>query len=392
MKKKNVMIKYFFSALLLLSGIMVQAQKGNVSKAQSKAESGKDLKVAMEMINQAIDNIETKDMPKTWLVRAKVYNALGITVVPEFFALVENPLNIAYESVLKAGELDTKAKFKEDIGTFVDDLNKVVFQKGVDAYQKGEYKISMDMFELGVKIRSHATYASLGADTGLIFNAGFAAYLNKDYPKTIKYLSQTIAMNYAPVSQYNMIATAYLEIKDTTNAIEYLNKGNKLDPSDYNIIISLVNVYIAKDPAKAIEFIQLAKKSDPGNHMLFYAEGYAYSKAKNFDKASEAYMKSAEIKPGFFDAYYWSGIMYFNEGIDLNNLAALEKDNKKASALLDKANDFFNKSISPLEKALEINPESLEVLESLKTLYYRLQMNDKYKVVKTKLDSMKPKK
>ncbi|NJM14485.1 MAG: hypothetical protein HC896_03090 [Bacteroidales bacterium] len=60
-------------------------------------------------------------------------------------------------------------------------------------------------------------------------------------------------------------------------------------------------------------------------------------------------------------------------------MKSLKKD---AEALLSKAVPF-------MEKALEINPDDIGALETLKTLYYRLKMEDKHNEIQERLDKLK---
>ena len=45
-------------------------------------------------------------------------------------------------------------------------------------------------------------------------------------------------------------------------------------------------------------------------------------------------------------------------------------------------------SIPYMEKAHELDPKDINSLQTLKTIYYRLQMMDKFNEVKEKLDSL----
>ena len=57
------------------------------------------------------------------------------------------------------------------------------------------------------------------------------------------------------------------------------------------------------------------------------------------------------------------------------------KDNRKYEIAKKEANETFYKSLPYMEKAHEMKPDDRMVLETLKNLYYRFEMNDKYEEV-----------
>jgi len=48
----------------------------------------------------------------------------------------------------------------------------------------------------------------------------------------------------------------------------------------------------------------------------------------------------------------------------------------------------FAKALPYMEKAYELKPDDIYAMRSLRELYYRLKMTDKYNVIKEKLDKI----
>ncbi|MCX6219526.1 MAG: hypothetical protein NTZ69_00880, partial [Bacteroidia bacterium] len=97
--------------LLSVNGFLF-AQKGKVSSALSYKESGK-LDKAWESIQEAINPANPKseksiNWPDTWEARGEILEAISKSKDENYKKLVENPLEEAYKSFMKAIELDPK--------------------------------------------------------------------------------------------------------------------------------------------------------------------------------------------------------------------------------------------------------------------------------------------
>jgi tetratricopeptide (TPR) repeat protein len=98
------------------------------------------------------------------------------------------------------------------------------------------------------------------------------------------------------------------------------------------------------------------------------------------NEAINAYEKALEINPDYFKAVYNLGAIYTNRARDLEIIAGnipfdqqekYDSVKKLASENLEKARPY-------LEKALEIEPDDLDVMRVLKEIYART--NDKEKL------------
>ncbi|MCH2046811.1 MAG: tetratricopeptide repeat protein [Saprospiraceae bacterium] len=139
------------------------------------------------------------------------------------------------------------------------------------------------------------------------------------------------------------------------------------------------------DNQKAIENLNSAIKLDPKNYYLPYTLGAVLDGLGKPKEAETAYKNALIIKPDYFDANYNLGALYFNQGVELNNVALQLSDDKAFAAKMKEADILFKKSITSLEKAEHAKPKDVDTLNSLLILYQRVEDNINYQRVSKKL-------
>ena len=100
-------------------------------------------------------------------------------------------------------------------------------------------------------------------------------------------------------------------------------------------------------------------------------------------KPLNRYNKAIEANDTYFDAYYNLGALYYNKGVKQIEVANAvpASENEKYQEELKKADQWFEKALPYMEKCHELKPDQSLTLESLKNLYYRLKMMDKYNAI-----------
>ena len=173
-----------------------------------------------------------------------------------------------------------------------------------------------------------------------------------------------------------------MEKGDTLAAVKILNEGNERYPEDKNTLLQLIQLLIdTNNSAEAIKKLEAAKSMDPSNKLYPFVEGTLYDKIGDYDKSTASYEKAIEIDPNFFDALFNVSVLYFNKAVELSNEANNEEEVEAFNKKQEEADAVFKKALKPMEKCREVNPEDRAVLGPLKTLYYRLKMEDKYKEI-----------
>jgi len=387
-------------AIFSLIGVSAFAQKGKVISARSLKDSG-NLGKALETINSAIDENNEKskksiNWPTTWQIRGDIYRAIYASKDANVQKLAENPLQIAYDSYKKAIVLDEKQKLNNALKISLTMMNTDFINKAVADFQKKNYNEALTCFKNILEIDNLPIMQEkdkpAAIDTTIIYNAALAAFNAEKYDEAIKYYEDAAKYGYKGSNTYELIAQCYLNKKDTLNTIEVLHKGFEKYPESNSILITMINIYLATNKLDdAIKYLDIAIKQDPGNATFYFARGSLYDKTKQTDLAIKAYSKAIELNPKYFDAYYNLGAIYYNKGVEQVDIANSVPTNNAKQYEIEKkkADDQFKVSIPFMEKASEINPKDTYSLESLKTLYYRLKMMDKFDEVNKKLEDLK---
>ncbi len=394
MMKRTILL---FALLISVAG--AYAQKGKVATAQTLKDSQK-LDKALEAINEAIDpNNEkaAKSIPwsKTWEVRGEIYRAIYQSKDENIKKLAENPLDVALESFKKAIELDTKGNGGNSVKISLTLLVSDFTDLAVKAFNDNNYELALNCFESILEIENLPIMKegeTTAVDTVIIFNAGLAAYNAEKYDDAIKYYKEAAKYEYNGARTYELIASSYFSKQDTVGALSVLQEGFNKYPESSSIMVQMINIYLNSNKVDdAMKYLELAIKQDPENASFYFAQGSLFDKLSETEKAITSYEKAIELKDDYFDAYYNLGAIYYNKGVKQLDVANAVPTNKpdKYEEEKAKADVEFEKAIPYMEKASEVNPEDTFSLESLKTLYYRLKMMDKFDEVNKKLEDLK---
>ncbi len=382
--------------LLLVSVIAFStafAQKGKVTTATTLLDQG-DVEKAKEAIDAAMTNEKSEAWPKTYIVAAKVYTKLakdgkddqGIIKASKFYE--------------KAIELDKKGdakgkkigRYKNEIGQALLFFGNELTNAGVEAFNKEDFSGAVEAFENLLALNSNEYAIAMQGekvDTAIIYNTALAAYNAKDWTAAEKYFDKSIDLKYGGGDAVLLLHQVLGSAQDSAKMGPNLIKGFETYPEDDRILTELINYYLTtKQNDKALDYLNKAIESDQSNPSFYYARGVLNDNSKNFDAALVDYDKCLELDSEYFNALFNLGVMYFNKGVEEVNLANDETDTKKYEAKKAAAEKTFKKSLPYFERAREIRPDEAAVLESLKTLYYRFEMMDKYNDVEAKLKSL----
>jgi tetratricopeptide (TPR) repeat protein len=384
--------------VLLFAISSVFAQKGKVTSALSYKEAGK-LDKAVEAIEETIDATNPKTegsvtWPRTWEVRGEIYQAVFQSKDENYKKLSSDPLTVAYDSYLKALQLDDKDRFSKSVKIKLTLLIGDLTNQAVVCFNEEAYEKAMKSFEQIMAIEQTPVYKSddpNAVDTVIIFNAGLAAYNAKQYDKAIDYYKQAAKYKYNGAKTYSLIANSYFQKKDTVGALQVLQDGLKEYSDNGILLVEVINVYLnANKIDAAMKYLDIAIAQDPKNSSYFFAQGTLYDKLQKPEEAANSYLKAIEYKEDYFDAYYNLGALYYNKGVKQVDVANLVPSNQpdKYEEEKNKADIEFKKAIPYMEKAHGINPTDKFTLESLKTLYYRLKMLDKHAEIIEKMKNI----
>lgn len=362
-----------------------------------------ELDKAKLAIDEATVHPKSSAEAKTWYYRGLVYYKIYQAKEEKFKNLDPEPLKKAYESFVKAKELDVKSnRWEAELLFQLTRASADFFNKGSAEFEQKKFANSVESFETVMEIGKLPYINQL--DTGSFYNAALAAQeagsrdtvketANKFYDKAIEYYTKSINLNYGGPDVFHYRAEVYLAKGDSASALKSYEEGIAKYPTKAgNLYISLINFYLSKkDLLTGFGYIEKALEMDSTNASLWEVYGNALEKRGDKPKAIEAFKKMIEINPKSFDGYYWVGLVYFNQGVeaqDKANAIPLSDDEgfKKAVAVAD---EYFHQALPYFEQGFTINREDPQLLLGLSQIYYRFKMNDKLAEVKALIDGKK---
>ncbi len=396
--KKNVTPKFWISRAELMMDIFELNRK-------FIAQGTQELHVNLIYQNplQTRDSMGADGSVYKILVFDKITIWMKNGVVDRFVETVklhETPLAEALKCLEKAQELDVENKsakaIKEDYGT----LKKHFERYGIEEFFKPAYDMSFNAFKTIDYINQKPVMQGV-IDTTMLYYTGMAASRAGLLDEAINYYEKAIANNYKEPEIYVYLKEKYYEKatpEDSIKGFKVLESGFERFPNSQAILIELINYYLMSNQSDAaLEYLRRAQEDDPENVSFIFAEATLYDKKGDTEKALATYNQCIAKDPAYFNAYYNLGVMFYNQAVELYKKADAMKNPKDYDAAKADANVVLAKALPYMEKANEIAdantdwPEETKrenvkaTLETLKTLYIRLQMNDKFQLVNEEL-------
>ena len=229
------------------------------------------------------------------------YTPQGVLDVIKVTApLVEEPLESAYESLMKAYEVDVKASKKEDIAMQLSKLRDLYINDAMTAYTLGDIQTANKYFESSLKVLDNPVTEKI--DSMIVYYTAVTFNMLGDKENAAKYLEKCMEIKYYQDGDvFSNLAEVYKAQGDLDKAKAVLNEGFIAYPTSQGILVSLINIYLESndDPNKVLELIRTAQANEPNNASLHYAEGNVYKNMKDMENAIKCYYKSFEIDPTY---------------------------------------------------------------------------------------------
>ena len=411
------MKKSIFLAALVLIGAGCFAQKNMVSQARNLAGAETpDYAAARAAIEAALQHDETKDLTNTWYtagfvgykefenynIKRQIGQQIDINAWGEAVMESLKYWEKAYDMAL-VPTYDKKGRAKYDTKTPKTILPKVVeyfnyqplIAAGFTAYENNDASKAYDMFMAHVNIpemkmmQDHPEeLASLLRDSSFytcVYYAGRFAYEAERYDEAIATLDRmnsehanANALRKEIIFANEYIYQIYIEQGDTVKAIESIKASIDLFPEEPWFMQNLINLYInSGQEDKAIEYLDIAISREPNVGQYYNSKGSILARIGRFEESFKAFEQAIAIEPNNALFLETLGFAYVDLGNKLNDDAAYydAQEYAKAKVEIDKA---FNSALPYFEKAYELEPDNADFKRTLRSLYYRLGMDDKY--------------
>ena len=406
MFRKKMKRLVFTIGLCLVTAVMF-GQKKAVSEALKLAKDARpNFTEARAKISGALQHAETKDVAQTWFTAGQIENLQFDKENTKQFlgqqpneAVMYGALLEIYPYFEKAYELDNlpdakgkvKPKYSKDIKSILRANLVYYINGGIYFYEQENFRKAYESFDQYVVIadsrimkESETNVAAIDSNYFIAnYYAAAATLLGDDHATIIKAFTRASKLDYRRNDVFQYLADEYKRVEDTVNYEKTLVEGHALFPHEPYFLHNLVGVYINTERNdKALESIITAVQNDPSNAQLINIAGRIYESAFNDDeKAEEYFKKSIAIDGENAESQSNLGRIYYNRGVTQLEIANNITDVKKFNEEKEKALELFRKALPFYEKAFKLDSEFRENQFALRSIYYNLQMNDKYEEI-----------
>ena len=381
------MKKVMILLVIALTANVMMAQKKDRTDAFMYNKNGQYAK-AMASIEKCINHdqflgMKPNEQSQAWLYRAAIYQNIIQSDDENLKAQVPNALEIVYESLMKCLENESFCEDEQnqmEIGMRIASVMTAYYTQGADAYNAGQFAQAAPLFK-----KAYDIAASLGGGeqaSEMLNLAATAALRAEDYNTALEYYNELKGSGNETAELYRHLAACYNGLGQSEQAMEMINAGLAIDPSDPNLILEKVNAYLKEGKgADAIVDLEKLLELDPQNAQLLFVLGTIYGDENNkdvfdTDKAKQYY---------YYDAIYNIGVLYTtmaNKYIEqANDITGFSKaEQEQYNNLIEQANDLLRTGMPYLKQAYEAQPSD-DVKNVLRSIYVKLNMTDEVKAL-----------
>ena len=383
--------------LVLMSALTFGcAQTSNVRGADRLSDASKpDYPGARNLIQQALENPETKDDAKTWytagLIEERAFtgeNQKSLKNEPQDLASMYKALLAMHEYYTKTYEIDhqpndkgkVRPKFEKKISKAYEENLLYYINAGGYYMEQKDFKNALKAFQAFREIKRSPLFegekiAQPDSNSMMVdFFAIITAYQAGDKQLAIQYGEELKGNGYRQNEVYQILAQTYIEEGDTANYITTMREGLKLFPKEPYYSVNLINTYIVQNKYdEARTFLTQAIELNPENPQLYDVMGKLYEES-NEEEAIKWFSKALEVDPNYVESLCNIGRIYYNKAVEVS-----DKEEGGMAAAQKKRTALLNKALPYLEKAYSINPDASYYL--LGNIYYALGDNAKYEEI-----------
>lgn len=383
--------------LVLMSALTFGcAQTANVKGADRLSDASKpNYPEARNLIQQALENPETKDDAKTWytagLVEERAFtgeNQKSLKGEPQDLPNMYKALLAMHEYYTKTYEIDhqpndkgkVRPKFEKKISKAYEENLLYYINAGGYYMEQKDFKNALKAFQAFREIKRSPLFegekiAQPDSNSMMVdFFAIITAYQAGDKQLAIQYGEELKGNGYRQNEVYQILAQTYIEEGDTVNYITTMREGLKLFPKEPYYSVNLINTYIVQNKYdEARTFLTQAIELNPENPQLYDVMGKLYEES-NEEEAIKWFSKALEVDPNYVESLCNIGRIYYNKAVEVS-----DKEEGGMAAAQKKRTALLNKALPYLEKAYSINPDASYYL--LGNIYYALGDNAKYEEI-----------
>lgn len=421
--------KLLIASALLLGASFAFAQKNEIKAAEKALKGGNtaEARTAIDAATGMLASADDKTKAKIYFLKGKVYydmakkemeaDASYETAVSSFQELIAfeketgrqkytaeaKPLlqNISADLVNSAVSLNEEKKFgaaskKLYMAYQLDKANEdYLYYAAASAVNGKDYDTALkhynelkEMGYTGIKTEYFATEVASGNEIALDATSYNLYKKSKDY----KDFRESKTDSKLPEIVKN-IALIYSEKGDIEKGIAAVKEARASNPDDMGLLLTEANFYIKIDDKEKFKtMMQEAIEKDPSNPVLYFNLGVITADQGDNEKAKEYYGKTIELDPGYNAAYMnMAALILGGESAivdEMNSLGTSRADNAKYDQLKEKRVELYKSAVPFLEKVLELEPKNIDATKTLMNIYGTLDNIDKFREMKSKLETL----
>lgn len=366
--------------VVLIPAVAFAQKKPNINRALNAFKAGK-LDEAKQIIDAATTYEKTMDKGDTWYYRGLIYAAIDTSSNEAYKSLAPDAFDVALESFDKAEQMSDGKSEYNIIGANGLPILKpqqmeiwasTYINMGATQYQQDDLEGALENFEKTSKILPDDT-------TAYFYSAIVANSLEKydvSYDKFRAYIDKG---GTSPDAYSMMLNLLNGPLDNKEKALELVREARQKFPDHADF--GKVEIGTLIDMGKIAEAktgLEEAIKKEPDNKILHFYLGYVNSSLGNSEAAIKSYQEALRIDPNYFDAQLLIAKEMYKpaERIkrEMANLGISAADKKKKLELDGQLVEKLKAALPYWEKAEKMNPNEMEVLDALSSIYGDLGM------------------
>jgi tetratricopeptide (TPR) repeat protein len=387
------------------------AQTKSVKEAKGLVGDVKpNFQQAEKLINEAMTNPETKDLPETWDVAGLIQKRFNEEQTKNAFLKKPYDTLATYNSILKMYQYyvkcDELAQIPNEKGKIKNKYRKAnaesmmsdrpnLINGGIQFFNSNKNEEALKFFGTYVESASYPMLAdkNLAKNDTLIpqiaYYATLAADRVGDRDAVIKYAPQALTDKDGGKFAMQLLSEAYKAKGDTAAWVKSLEDGIIKFPGNDYFFANLVDYYSGSNQAsKAMDFADKMLASEPNNKLYLYVKAYLYHNMKDYDNAIVFYKKAIAVDPNYAEAYSNLGLAYLMKAQEYADKSTTDINDPKYAEAQAVIKKFYEEAKPCYEKARELKPDVSDLwLQGLYRVYYNLHMGPQFE----EIDKMMPK-
>ncbi|MFO7722541.1 MAG: hypothetical protein R6V49_04880 [Bacteroidales bacterium] len=309
---------------------------------------------AKGLVEELVNDPRTAQRARTWYARGLLCQSAYMAGMKKndlkLTELYPDQLFVAYESYEKALSLDKVGRTERQIIPGLIYLANEFQGAGEKHYSEKRYGEALRAYEQALRITLNPLL-SVRVDTGLIYNAGLAAYQARDWEKSVRYLGRLHAHR-TSANVTHLLAEVHLFAGDTTAAIKVLSQGidHYSDPESLVLMMSGL-LFRSGDVTGAVTLLEQAMAKDTVSWLIPYNKGLVLQKTGRFVQAVETYKKAfaraqdkPEISLNLATCYYNIGVEIEENTRTLTSSTAVRDEKDRSLEAYREAEYWVNKA------------------------------------------------